>query len=319
LRLWRTIGKYLIRLVIVLFFVTLGAFLLIRALPGDPVKALYPFGNKNVIDEARRELGLNTPWYQQYFTWLGRLFTGDLGKSFSPQEDVTSILARSLPVSLLLMLYAEILTLVISVPLAIYAAYKEGGIADRIINLLSFGFLAIPNFVLAFYLILIFAVNLHWLPTQAPPNGPPSLFSDPVEHFRNMLLPTISLAAGQIAIYMRLLRTDLIATLREGFIDTARSKGISDRRVLIRHALRPSSLTLLTVAGVNVGGLIGGTVVLDVLFHLNGFGQQISASIVGSQYVELQSLIVVLALFYVVLNFVVDVMYSVLDPRVRRV
>lgn len=309
----KTISLYALRLVVVLFFVSLGSFLLVRALPGDPAKTLGNFGTPAQIAQIRHEIGTDKPWYEQYRTWLGNLVQGDFGRDYALRRPVADIVSESLPQSILLMIYAQVLTLLVSVPLAIFAAYRAGGLADKTINFLAFGFLALPVFVLSFYLILIFAVNLEWLPSQ----GYVPISDGVVDHVKSMVLPTLALALGQIAIYMRLLRSDLIATLQENFITVARAKGISDRRTLFRHALRPSSLTLLTVAGVNVGALIGGTVLVDYIFQLNGFGFQINAAISSQQYVMMQSLIVILAVFYVLLNFVVDVLYAVLDPRVR--
>lgn len=309
----RTIALYVVRLVVVLFLVTLGSFLLVRALPGDPARNLGNFGTEKQIEQIRQEIGTDKPWFEQYRTWVNDIVHGDFGKDYALRRPVADIISESLPQTILLMVYAQILTLLVAIPLALFAAYKEGGLADRFINLFAFGFLALPVFVLGFYLILIFAVNLQWLPTQG--YVPPSVSVS--EHIQSMILPTITLAMGQIAVYLRLLRSDLILTLREDFITVARSKGISDRRTLFRHALRPSSLTLLTVAGINVGALIGNSVIVDYLYGLNGFGSQLNAAIVSQQYVELQSLIVILAVFFVVINFVVDMLYVVLDPRVR--
>jgi peptide/nickel transport system permease protein len=163
--------------------------------------------------------------------------------------------------------------------------------------------------VLAYYV----GVWLGWL----PPNGYERISADPVEHIRHMILPTITLAASQIAIYMRLLRSDMIATLQEDFIQMARSKGISDQRVLWRHALRPSSLTLLTVAGLNVGSLIGGAIVVEVIFSLPGLGTELANAILQRQYVALQSFVAIIAIVYVLVNFAVDILYTIVDPRIR--
>jgi peptide/nickel transport system permease protein len=182
----------------------------------------------------------------------------------------------------------------------------------------------LPNFVLAFLLSYFIGAQLKWLPTGGyAPGWLDQVFDssrtwDVGEHFKDMLLPAITLSAGQIAVYMRLLRSDMIATLQENFITMARSKGISNGRILWRHALRPSSLTLLTVAGLSVGTLIGGAVVVEVIFQLPGMGLKVFQAISARQYVELQSLILVIAVFFVVINFFVDFLYTVLDPRIRR-
>jgi peptide/nickel transport system permease protein len=221
----------------------------------------------------------------------------------------------ALPISLLLMLYAQVLALAVALPLGVLTAYRAGSWLDRLINSAAFAFLAIPSFVLA--LILAYYVGTRWRLWGILPTGYVKFSDDPVQHFRQMALPTISLAVGQIAVYMRLLRSDMIATLQEDFITMAKAKGLKPGRILWRHALRPSSLTLLTVAGLNVGTLIGGAVVLETIFQLPGMGSLIAEAILRRQYVALQSFVAILAIGYVAINFLVDILYAVLDPRIR--
>jgi peptide/nickel transport system permease protein len=237
---------------------------------------------------------------------------------------VSTLVNQSLPVSLELMIYAQVIALVIAIPLGVFAAYRSGTKADGGINTTAFALLALPNFVLALVVSFVIGAKLKWLPTAgyAPgwldPIFDPSRHTDLFQHFRYMILPSMTLAVGQIAIYMRLLRSDMIATLQENFITLAKAKGISNRRILWRHALRPSSLTLLTVAGLNVGTLIGGAVVVEVIFQIPGMGEKIFQAINAREYVELQSYIVIIAVLFVLINFIVDFMYAVLDPRIRR-
>ncbi len=219
----------------------------------------------------------------------------------------------SLPVSLQLMVYAQVLALVIAIPAGVITAYRAGSRADKVANATAFGMLAIPNFALALVLAYYVGVELGWLPVS----GYVKPSEDLVEHVRRMIMPTIALAVGQVAVYMRLLRSDMIATLQEDFITMAKSKGVSPRRVLWRHALRPSSLTLLTVAGLNVGTLIGGAILVEVLFSMPGVGTLLYEAIQARQYIALQSLVAIIAVGYVLVNFLVDVLYAVLDPRIR--
>ena len=222
------------------------------------------------------------------------------------------------------MLYAEILALLIAIPLGVLAAYRNGTRTDKAINTTAFAFLAIPNFVLALVLSYFVGARLKWLPTSGyAPGWLDPLFDTSTspqlwDHFKYMILPVIALAAGQVAIYMRLLRSDMIATLQENFITMAKAKGVSNRRILFRHALRPSSLTLLTVAGLNLGTLIGGAIVVEVIFGIPGIGTQIAYAIAAREYVELQSYVLVIATVFVLINFIVDFLYIVLDPRIRR-
>ena len=312
----RTLAGKLARLIVVLLLVTFGAFLLVRLLPGDPVQKIIPYGVdvQHERAELRDELGLDRPLFVQYGNWLDGFVHGDLGTDYVTRTPVTTTLASALPVTLQLMLYAQVLALLIAIPLGVLTAYRAGTRFDRIANTTAFGFLAVPDFVLGLYLAYFVGARLHWLPA-----GGYVRFTDNLgAHFRSMVLPTVSLAAGQVAIYMRLLRSDMIATLQEDFIVVARSMGLRDREILWRHALRPSSLTLLTAAGLNVGALIGGAIVIENVFNLPGLGTEIYKAIVGQQYVALQSYVALIAITYVVVNFLVDFLYLALDPRIRR-
>ena len=292
----RILLRRLLHLLVVLFCVTLFVALLTSMLPGDPVDAIAGFASEEQKDELRDELGLDDPLPVRYGRWISGFVTGDLGNyySISGGRPVMDRVTDSLPVSLQLMLYAQVLALVIAIPAGVITAYRAGSRGDRVANATAFGMLAIPNFALALVLAYYVGVELGWLPVS----GYVKPSDDLVEHIRRMAMPAISLAVGQIAVYMRLLRSDMIATLQEDFITMAKSKGVSPRRVLWRHALRPSSLTLLTVAGLNVGTL---------LFE----------AISARQYIALQSLVAIIAVGYVLVNFLVDVLYAVLDPRIR--
>ena len=310
----RITGK-LVRLVVVMFLVTFGTFMLVRLFPGDPVKKMIPFGTNLAQQRAelRKEIGLDKPAVQQYGAWIGGLATGDFGKVYPSRTPVSEVLASAAPVTLLLILYAQVLALLVAIPLGVLSAYRAGTWLDKTASASAFGLLSIPSFVLGLYLAYFVGAKLQWLPA-----GQYVAFStDPVEHFRSMALPTISLAAGEIALYMRLLRSDMIATLQESFMKTARSKGISTQRILWHHAFRLSSLTLLTFAGLNMGTLVGSAVVVETVFSLPGLGTEIYNAIIGQQYVALQSYVALIAVGYVLINFGVDFLYTVLDPRIR--
>jgi peptide/nickel transport system permease protein len=311
----RILLRRLVHLLVVLFFVTLFVALLTSMLPGDPVDAIAGFASEDQKDELREELGLDDPLPVRYVRWISGFVTGDLGNyySISGGRPVMDRVTDSLPVSLQLMLYAQVLALVVAIPAGVITAYRAGSRGDRVANATAFGMLAIPNFALALVLAYYVGVELGWLPVS----GYVKPSEDLVEHIRRMAMPAISLAVGQIAVYMRLLRSDMIATLQEDFITMAKAKGVSPRRVLWRHALRPSSLTLLTVAGLNVGTLIGGAVIVEVIFSLPGIGTLLFEAISARQYIALQSLVAIIAVGYVLVNFLVDVLYAVLDPRIR--
>jgi peptide/nickel transport system permease protein len=308
--------RRVIQLVVVLIFVSFFSFSLIQLVPGDPVVAIVGFASPEQFAQVRHQIGLDDPFLLQYVHWLGGFVHGDLGQIYSGptgRSAVSTAIAQSLPVTLELMAYAMILTVLIAIPLGILSAYRSGTITDKLISATAFGSIAMPDFALAIILAYWVGVKLRWLPTSGYVH--PS--EDLVKNIKSLTLPAFSLAVGQIAGYMRLLRSDMIMTLQEDYILMAKSKGIPTRRILWRHALRPSSLTLLTVAGLNIGALIGGTIVVENLFQLPGMGKLLFFSIFGRQFVELQSLVAVIAVGYVLANVAVDVLYTVLDPRIR--
>jgi peptide/nickel transport system permease protein len=310
----RTFILKFLRLVLVVVVVTFITFLLTKLQPGDPVSKIIPFGTAEQKAQLRQDLGLNKPTLTQYGIWLKNFATGDFGKYYDSQQSVNTVLKQSLPVSLELMIYAQMLALAIAIPLGVTTAYRAGSRYDRSANATMFALLALPNFVLALLLAIYVGAKWQLLPTQS--NVIPFPLN-PLDNWRYMLMPVVALTVGQIAVYMRLLRSDMIATLQEDFITTAKAKGIPTRRILWRHALRPSSLTLLTVAGLNVGALIGGALVVENVFGVPGLGKRITEAILAKQYPALQSYVAIVAILYVVINFVIDILYSVLDPRIR--
>jgi peptide/nickel transport system permease protein len=322
----RLVVRRLVQLIVVLLGVSLLISLLIRLIPGDPANFLIPISTKAQRAALDHKLGVDRNFFAQWIDYVWHLLHFDLGKSYSPSRPVIDIVKDTLPVSLQLIIYAQVLALAIAIPLGVLAAYRVGTKTDKAINSSSLVLLSIPNFVLA--LALSTFVGAKWklfgLPTSGyAPGWLDQLFNSDLhpqlgQHFTDMVLPAFTLAVGQIAVYMRLLRSDMVATLQENFVTMAKAKGISNRRVLWRHALRPSSLTMLTVAGLNIGTLIGGAVVVEVIFRVPGMGTQIVTAILTTQYVELQSLVMVIALLFVLVNFAVDLLYAVLDPRIRR-
>jgi peptide/nickel transport system permease protein len=311
---WRRLVQIFVVIVLVTFF----ASMLIRLLPGDPTDTLIGFASPEQKAQVREELGLNDPVHVQYGRFLDDFFTGETryyqssGRAIGG-EKVWDRLGTALPVSLQLMFYAQTLALLFSIPLGILAAYRSGTRLDKGMSTGAFALLSLPNFVLAYILIYLFAVQNDYFPTS----GYTEFGENLSEHFKSMFLPAVSLAVGQIAIYMRLLRSDMIQTLQEDFITMARAKGLSTRRILLRHALRPSSFSLLTVAAINLGALIGGAVILEVIFQLPGVGLLIFQAVNERQYVALQTFVGIIAIAYVFANIAVDVLYSVLDPRIR--
>ena len=303
------------QLLIVLLLVTFGVSLLLRLLPVDLATILLPVASEEERVALREELGFDKGPIGYYLQWLGNFVQGDFGKIYfsGGTEEVSDHLKEAMPRSLLLMIYTQILALVIAVPLGVLSAYRSGRRADKIISNSLFALQSVPGFAIALILVIFLGVKFGWLPTlgYAP-------ISDGIwEHSKHMIMPVISLSLGLIATYTRLLRADMITALREDYVTMAASKGLSDSRILWRHVLRPSSMTLMTSAALSMGGLIGGAIVIESIFATYGVGFEIFAAISGRQYIALQSSVAVIALFYVFFNLVVDIASGFVDPRTR--
>jgi peptide/nickel transport system permease protein len=311
----RVIFRRVLQLVGVLVIVTFLTAAVLEFLPGDPVTTLVPFGSAQQRAEVRKQTGLDRPLPVRYWEWLRGFVHGDMGNYYnvSTSRPVYDQVKNGMGVSLQLVLLSMIIGIVIAIPLGVFTAYRAGSRFDRISNMTAFGLLALPNFVIAVILAYYLGVKLGWLPVS----GYVPFATSPSQWLQHMIMPALSLALGQIAIFMRLLRSDMIATLQEDFILMAKAKGISSQRVLWRHALRPSSLTLLTVAGLNIGALIGGALIIEVIFQLPGIGLALYQAIGARQYIAVQSMVAVIAIIYVLVNFAVDILYTVLDPRIR--
>jgi peptide/nickel transport system permease protein len=216
-------------------------------------------------------------------------------------------------VSLELMVITVVLALLISIPLAILCAVKSGSALDRFVTGLAFGKLSLPPFMVAILLIYLFAVELNWLPAT----GWVPFAEDPVANLRSFILPAVTLAFAEWPVLMRVLRSDMIATLQEDYIAMARAKGLRPARILLVHALKPSSLTLVTVAGINIGRLIGGALIVETIFALPGIGRLLVGAIYARDFIILQGVVLFVATGFVIVNFIVDMLYAVLDPRIR--
>lgn len=310
----RFVRKKLVQLVVVMLSVTFFSFLLLEMLPGDTATTLCAgAGGTECIEQKRAEFNLDDPMPVRYASWLQGVVTGDFGASARTAQPVWEALTQRLPVTIELLLYSQFIALIVAVPIGLIAAQRAGGIFDRGSTGLLFLFLAIPNFMLALVLILIFPVNLNLF--QAVGYTP--FTENPFESLGSLFLPAVTLAMAEMATYMRLLRTDLIATMQEDYITMAKAKGMSPRHILLRHALKPSSFSLITVIGLNFGRLIGGTLLIEVIFSINGLGKYTVDGILGRDYIPVQGAILVIALGYVLVNFAVDMIYAALDPRIR--
>ncbi|MEI8237793.1 MAG: ABC transporter permease [Actinomycetota bacterium] len=303
-----------LRLVAVLLAVTFASFCMVSLLPGDIVTSVL---GQNATEAeratARQELNLDSPLPVRYVRWLGNAAKGDLGVSYRTKQPVAEALGQRIWVTLELVLFSQIIALALAVPMAIFGALKPGSIVDKVLSGLQLAMLATPGYLVALVLIAVFAVNLGWFDTT----GYVHFTDDPLGNLKSLLLPAIALALEQVALYSRVLRTDLVATFDQDFIWYARAKGNSTRRIVLHHALRPSSIGLITLTGVSMGRMIGGTVLVESIFALPGLGRFTIDAINNRDFMALQGAVVVLTVFFVVVNFLVDILHGVIDPRIR--
>jgi peptide/nickel transport system permease protein len=310
------IRKRLVHLLVVLLAVTFLSFVVVDLLPGDAaVVVAGDNATPEQVEQVRTDLQLDRPLLVRYASWLGGVVTGDLGRSFRTGQPVAEALAQRIPVTFEITIVAQLLALLVAVPLAVYSAYRPGRVVDRTSMTLGFGAAAMPQFVFGMVLIVLFAGGLTSI---LPATGYTAFLDNPLLNLRSIILPCLTLMIGEAAVYRQLLRSDMISTLQEDYILMARSKGLSSRTILLRHALRPSSFSLITLSGVNIGRLLAGTVIVETLFAIPGLGQLIVQSVFNRDYMILQGALLFVAVTYVVINMLIDLLYLAIDPRVRR-
>lgn len=304
-------------MVLVVLAVTLLAFGALNFL-GDPLfNILGPIADEasgeqfaDVREQARAEYNLDEPFFVRYGLWVEGLVQGDFGRSFANGTTVAEEIRPTLPITILLMVYAQVLAVAISVPWALWSASRAFKAVDKVSTVVSFGMLGIPVFALAVIVFWLFAVRWEIFPTRYSDDS----FTD---QLLSLFLPAVVLAVPLIATYQRLLRTDLISTLQEDFIAVARAKGLPQWHVLTRHALRPSLFSMLTVFGIQTGALIGGSLIVESYFAVPGIGAKVVEAIIRDDFPVVLAIVVVVTVIFVVVNFLVDLAYSFLDPRVQ--
>ncbi len=302
------------RLVAVMFVVTLLTFLLVNVLPGD---IAYDIAGQDASEEEVRQiregLGLDRPVLLRYVEWLGNFVTGDWGKSFRTGEPVIEAVLSRFPVSLELMIVAQIFALALALPFGIISAYRAGGGIDRMIAGGSFLCLSVPPFMMAILLIFLFALYLQVLPSTGYEPFSEGLW----ENLRFFILPALSFALAEWTVLMRVLRADMIGVLQQDYIAMARAKGLPTLRIILVHALRPSSFSMITIFGLQVGSLIGGSIIIESIFALPGVGRLLINAIYARDFIVIQGCVTFIAAAYVLVNFAVDLVYALLDPRIR--
>lgn len=312
----KTIAFVLLRLIATLLAVTFLTFLMVAMLPGDPVDTILGTGPRSpgIEEQIREDLNLDDPFIVRYISWLGDAATGDLGTSYITDQPVSDTIRDRLPVTAQLAIMSIVISVLVAIPIGVLGAYKQGGWQDSSTSAFVQVALSIPNFIFGIFLIWLFAVQLNWLPASNWNRISEGLF----DNFQTSILPALALALAQMAVFSRLIRSDMIATLQENYILSARAKGLSDKYILFRHALRPSSLSLMTIIGISFGALLGGTVVIETLFAVPGLGFSLINAINGRDILVIQGITVFIAAMFVIINTVVDLLYAVLDPRIRR-
>jgi peptide/nickel transport system permease protein len=311
-------GQYMLRrlvqMVPVLIIVTFFVFSLLHITPGDPaVTMLGEEATPENIAALRARMGLEDPLLVQYARWLGNAVQGDLGRSIHSNQPVSEAIVERLPITIQLSVLSILIALIIGIPIGIISALRRNTALDASATTLALAGVALPNFFLAVILIYIFSVQLGVL----PPIGYTAIWEDPVDNLRRMILPSITLGTALSAIIMRLTRSSLLEVLEQDYIRTARAKGLTDARMVRFHALKNALIPVVTIVGLQIGSLLGGTVITETIFGLPGIGRLIVDSIFRRDFPLVQGAILFVAVAFLVTNLIVDLLYAYLDPRIR--
>ncbi len=305
--------RRLVLMLPVAFLVTVGVFMLIHLSPGDP--ALIILGedrNPEAIAQVHQELGLDKPLYAQYLIWVGHIIHGDWGRSITTHEPVWNAITDRLPATLELGIAALLWSLVVAIPLGTIAAVRRGSAADRIATGVSVAGVSVPNFFIGIVLIYVLSVSARIFPF----GGYVPITQDPWESLRHVILPAIALGTAGTAINMRFTRSSMIEVLNHDYIRTARAKGASWRRVVFVHALKNALIPVVTIVGLQIGGIIEGAVVTETVFTWPGVGRLAVESIFNRDYTVVQGVVLLAAFSYMLANLAVDLVYGWLDPRI---
>lgn len=304
------IVKRILQLLPILLGITFLSFAMMRLAGSDAVTEMYSNTgsavSEEVLDAAREELGLNRPFLVQYFSWLGEMLRGNMGVSYISGRDVFATFVSKLPATLLLTVLSVLLTIVISVPLGILAAVKQGRLADQVLRFLSFIGNAMPNFFVALLLMQLLSMKLGWLP----------VISDGIT-IRSAIMPTLTLAIAMSAKYMRQVRAAVLEELNKEYVNGAMARGVSERVILWKSVMRSALLTIVTLLALSIGSLLGGTAIVESIFMWDGVGKLAVDAIQMRDYPLIQAYVVWMAIIYVVVNLITDLLYRVLDPKIR--
>ena len=311
------IARRILLMIPVLFGVSLVTFLIVRSIPGDPVQVLLGADRRSTpeqIENIRRSYGLDQSYPVQYVKWLGHVLTGDLGQSLRTGRPLTQELGLRLPVTLQLTIFAAVIGMIPALVFGVMAAVKRNSSLDYLTTVTALAGISVPNFFLATLLVLLFSFKLRWLPNV----GYRPFTDEPLQNLKLMILPALSLGLPFMAIVMRFTRSAVLEVLNQDYIRVARAKGMTQGRVIMRHVMPNAGIPVLTIAGIQVAALLGGTVIVEQIFGLPGIGRYIYEAIANRDYPVVQSVTLVMAAIFVTVSLVVDVLYAVLDPRLRQ-
>jgi peptide/nickel transport system permease protein len=311
--------RRLLMALVVLIIVTIIVFFIMRLLPGDPL-IIYMGQNAQVqamqpeqIDELRRKFGLDQPLIIQYFRWVGGIFKGDFGQSIYYHENVSTLLAERLPKTIYIGFVSLVFGSLVGIAIGLWAGVKRAKWPDRVITPLTYVGIAVPVFWLGILMIYLFGLKLHWLPTSG--------YTSPLEDFvlstRKLIMPVICMSLFAIAANARQMRSSMLETIGQDYIRTAWSKGLSERIVIFKHALKNSLIPVITLIGMGVGAILAGSILIETVFSIPGMGRLLVTSIFGQDYVVVQAVTLVISVSILLMNLLVDLSYGWFDPRIR--
>ena len=299
--------------------VSIGVFLLLRVIPGDVAQVILagPSGEASYtlqdVEELREKLGLNDPLYLQYGNWVSDLVRGDLGTSFATRRPISQELKRQFPVTLQLAFFTMVVVSLIAIPIGVLAAVKQDSAADYILRGIAILGLAAPTFFVGLVVVLVVSRYIGWL----PPLGYVHIWDQPFKSFQQLIFPALVLGFSSHGLLLRMTRTQLLEVLREDYVRTARSKGLSENVVIVRHAMRNALLPVVTVGGLQLGGLFTGAVIVETIFNLPGIGRGLIQGVFSRDLPLIEAYIMYFTVVALVANLLVDLTYAWLDPRIR--
>lgn len=308
--------KKLLTVLIQIFIVITIAFFLVRIMPGDP--ALLVLGtdkasNPEAIDQIHKDLGLDNPPFQQYIIYLKDILNLDFGNSFANNIEVTDLLKETFPKTLELALVAMLIGSFLGIVFGIISAVKRGGIIDKIVSIIATIGISFPVFITGTFFIIIFSFKINILPSS----GYTEFLKDPVNHVTRLILPAITLAFALSAPVARMMRSSMLEVLNKDFVQTLKAKGLNKKTIIFKHTLRNAIISVVTVIGLELGNLIGGSVILEYLYNWPGINSLLVESIEGRDFPVIQGSIIVIASFYIIVNLIVELIYGLIDPRTR--